>query len=332
MALRLGRDDGIPPLRRELPRALLFSLSPIRTMRLFYLDESGNPEMTGPSSCYVLTAVGIPISRWTACDKAINQLKRSYNMPDAEIHTGWMLRRYREQEEIADFAQLSYAERRAQVIANREQVIEKAKTKNPAAIKQWKKTFRNTDAYIHLTLHERERFIGDLARLIASWKDVRLFAEIIDKRNYSPPSPGLNPATQAFERVVTRIEKYLSHISGTERGEKRYGLLIHDQCEAQVCTHTTNMNRYHRFGTFSTRTVSHIIETPLFVDSARTGMVQVADLCAYAMRRKYEENDTTLFDIIKKKADKIGDFQVGLNHYTSSPCSCELCRNKRKQA
>ncbi len=61
-------------------------------------------------------------------------------------------------------------------------------------------------------------------------------------------------------------------------------------------------------------------------------MVQVADLCAYAMRRKYEENDTPPFDIIKKKADKIGALQVGLNHYTSSHCSCELCRNKRKQA
>ena len=132
-------------------------------MRLFYLDESGNAEMTGPSSHYVLTAVGIPISRWTACDKAINQLKHSYGMPDAEIHTGWMLRRYREQEDISNFSELDHAERRALVIASREQVIEKAKSKNPAAIKQWKKTFRNTDAYIHLSYHERERFIGDLA-------------------------------------------------------------------------------------------------------------------------------------------------------------------------
>ena len=29
----------------------------------------------------------------------------------------------------------------------------------------------------------------------------------------------------------------------------------------------------------------HIIETPLFVDSTLTGMVQIADLCAYALKR-----------------------------------------------
>jgi hypothetical protein len=49
-------------------------------MKLFYLDESGNPELTGSSDSYVLVAVGIPIEKWTACDKAINQLKASYNL------------------------------------------------------------------------------------------------------------------------------------------------------------------------------------------------------------------------------------------------------------
>ncbi len=306
-------------------------------MRLFYLDESGNPELSGPSDHYVLTAIGIPISRWTACDKAINQLKRSYNMPDAEIHTAWILRKYKEQEDILDFDKLCHDERRAQVISRRKQLVEKAKTENPASLKNLKKNFKNTEAYIHLTYHERQRFIGDLVRLICSWNEVRIFAEIIDKRNYNPPRPGLNPASQAFERVVSRIERYLSNISGTglkdkkcvaKKQVKHYGLLIHDQCEAQACSHTSNMNRYHRFGTFNTKQVNHIIETPLFVDSACTAMVQIADLCAYAMRRKYDEDDGKLFDILKQKSSKSGKIRLGLNHYSSSPCSCELCRNK----
>lgn len=89
-------------------------------MKLFYLDESGNPELSGSSDSYVLVAVGIPIERWTACDKAINQLKASYNMPDAEIHTAWMLRSYREQQEIEGFGEMSYEERRQAVIRVRE--------------------------------------------------------------------------------------------------------------------------------------------------------------------------------------------------------------------
>ncbi len=31
--------------------------------------------------------------------------------------------------------------------------------------------------------------------------------------------------------------------------------------------------------------LEHIIETPLFVDSELTSLVQIADLCAYAIRR-----------------------------------------------
>ena len=56
-------------------------------MKLFYLAESGNPELSGSSDSYVLVSVGIPIEKWTACDKAINQLKASYNLLNAEIHT-----------------------------------------------------------------------------------------------------------------------------------------------------------------------------------------------------------------------------------------------------
>lgn len=80
-------------------------------MKLFYLDESGNPTPSAASDSYVLVAFGIPIEKWTYCDKAINQLKASYDLSSAEIHTAWMLRSYREQQEIEGFANLSHDER-----------------------------------------------------------------------------------------------------------------------------------------------------------------------------------------------------------------------------
>lgn len=299
-------------------------------MRLFYLDESGNPELSGPSKCYILAAIGIPISKWTACDKVINQLKTSYNIPDAEVHTAWMLRCYKEQESIPDFDRLSYGERRTAVIARREALIERLKREGRKdSLKQAKKNFKNTDAYIHLTFHERQRFISELAQKIKSWAHARIFAEVIDKASYNPPSPGLTPETQAFERIVTRIEKYLSHISGED--QKEYGLLIHDECESVRALHSSNMKRYYRQGTFGSG-IHHIIETPLFVDSSLTGMVQIADLCAYALRRYYDENDDSLFHILKGRADKIGRRIVGINHYVSrnTICTCEICRNKKQ--
>ena len=314
---------------RSHPGRFLYPLIP---MRLFYLDESGNPEASGPSERYVLAAIGIPIEYWTKCDKAINQLKRSYDMPDAEIHTAWMLRSYKEQEDMAGFNQMSYTERRTAVLARRRDLIEKATQAGDAAslkrLKQLKKNFKNTEAYIHLTLFERKRFIQELACKVKSWKYARLFAEIIDKKDYQPPKPDVLPQGQAFERIVTRIEKYLEHISCDE---KEYGLLIHDQCESVSSSHTENMKRYYRVGTFRA-SIRHIIETPLFVDSNLTGMVQIADLCAYAIRRYYDFNDDSLFNVIKDRADKVGETILGLNHYTSGhPCSCVVCRNRKRR-
>lgn len=298
-------------------------------MKLFYLDESGNPELSGSSGSYVLVAVGIPIEKWTYCDKCINQLKASYNLSQAEIHTAWMLRTYWEQEEIEGFESMSPDERRVAVIAERERRIQKHKSsKSDKALKNMKKTYKNTEAYIHLTYKERERFIFDLVSKIKSWTFIRIFAEIIDKNEYHPPQPDLTPATQAFERIVTRIEKYLSHISNDQ---KEYGLLIHDECESVQASHVCNMRQYQRRGTFKSD-IKHIIETPLFVSSRYTNMVQIADCCAYALRRYYDSEDTSLYTVIKTRADKIGADVVGFNHYTfNGNCTCDLCISKRRR-
>lgn len=251
-------------------------------------------------------------------------------MPDAEIHTAWMLRSYKEQEDMVGFEEMSYSQRRTAVLARRRDLIEKVTQAGDAAslkrLKQLKKNFKNTEAYIHLTHYERKRFIHELACKLKSWKYARLFAEIIDKKDYQPPKPDVLPQGQAFERIVTRIEKYLEHISCDD---KEYGLLIHDQCESVSSSHTENMKRYYRVGTFRA-SIRHIIETPLFVDSNLTGMVQIADLCAYAIRRYYDFNDDSLFNVIKDRADKVGETILGLNHYTSGhPCSCVVCRNRK---
>lgn len=209
-----------------------------------------------------------------------------------------------------------------------EKIEQYKKEKSPQALKGLKKNYKNTEAYIHLTLEERKRFINELAAKIKSWTFLRLFGEVIDKNNYHPPKPGIIPQTQAFERIVTRIEKYLSHIS-METNE--YGLLIHDECESVAAAHVSKMKQYHIRGTFKSR-VDHIIETPLFVSSNHTNMVQIADLCAYILRRYYDLGEQTLYDVIKTRIDKAGGDVVGLNHYTNNKdCPCEVCRKKRRK-
>ena len=84
------------------------------------------------------------------------------------------------------------------------------------------------------------------------------------------------------------------------------------------------MRDFHRKGTLWTN-VERIIETPLFVDSQLTSMVQIADLCAYALRRFLENNENRLFDHIFARADRYQNRVVGVRHYTDAACQCTIC-------
>ena len=76
--------------------------------------------------------------------------------------------------------------------------------------------------------------------------------------------------------------------------------------------------------------IEHIIETPLFVDSELTSMVQIADLCAYCLRRYLENNESEIFKKVFKRADRRDRKVVGVRHFTDQSCSCKICISHRK--
>ena len=84
------------------------------------------------------------------------------------------------------------------------------------------------------------------------------------------------------------------------------------------------MMLFHEQGTLWTR-IKNIIETPLFVDSRLTSMVQAADLCSYALRRYLENNEDYLFKNLFKIADRKGNRVVGVRHFSTEECKCEIC-------
>ena len=299
-------------------------------MHICYIDESGTPEVSGNTSHFILAGVSIPIWHWKAADLEISRIKTKYGIENSEIHTAWILRPYREQSAIKNFDSLNRSRRRAEVNSLRtKELLRCQRLKNNKKLNQTKKTHRNTKEYIHLTSDERKRLIKDLAKCISKWGFARLFAECIDKTYSGAQTQPI--AEQAFEQLISRFEQYLENISkNPQQQNQSYGLIVHDNNQTVCKKHTELMKGFHQKGTFWTQ-VSHIIETPLFVDSQLTSMVQIADLCAYALRRYLENKEQELFDLIFARADrkprpdgKPGP-AVGVRHFTSKSCKCVIC-------
>lgn len=295
-------------------------------MYLCYIDESGTPEVPGTTSHYILAGLSVPIWMWKVCEDEISRVKRKYDLIDKEIHTGWLLRNYTEQNKVAGFASMPYVQRRSEVERYRRAELLRLQksTATRKQLKQTKKNYEQTKDYIHLTFDERRTFVLEVAQTIGNWGFARLFAECIDKVYFDPLKAPRTVDEQAFEQVVSRYEQYLISVDRENSGQN-YGLLIHDNNQTVATRHTHLMREFHKRGTFWAF-INNIIETPLFVDSTLTSMIQMADICSYAIRRYLENGEQLLFDEIFKRAHRKGTIVVGLRHFTTQMCTCKICQ------
>ncbi len=291
-------------------------------MFLCYIDESGTPDLPGNTSHYVLSGISMPSTNWKQCDSEINSLKLKYKISNAEIHTAWMFRPYLEQRVINNFDALDYNQRRIAVDRYRKSELLRLQRSNHKLYRQVKKNYRKTDYYTHLTYDERKNLLRELSEIIGGWDFVRLFAECIDKIYFDPNVGGNSVSEQAFEQLVSRFEQYLKITSSIFK--KNMGMLIHDNNPTVAKRLSSLMIDFHRKGTLWT-SVTNIIETPLFVDSKLTCMVQVADFCSFVLRRYLEKGEDELLSNIYKRADRKDGKVVGIRHFTVKSCNCEIC-------
>ena len=278
-----------------------------------YLDESGTPDPDANSSHFVLLGLAIPAATWKAKDLEVAAIKGQYGLQSEEVHTAWMARDYPEQARIPNFDQLSWEERRNAVLG-----VRALNLARPRKVKQQRsllKNYRKTEPYVHLTRQERLDCLDELARLVGSWRDARIFAEAQDKVH----APGVPSFDIAFEQIVTRFNTYLKKVGPLQ------GLMVQDNNETVARRFTKMMRRFYSDGTIWAE-IDCIIETPLFVDSNLTSMVQLADLCAYATRRFFERGEQALLSKFYRRFDRHQKRLVGLRHFTGTyQCQCKVC-------
>ena len=283
-----------------------------------YMDESGVEELKAPPPHFVLLGLAIPAERWKSLDAAIADTKDTYGLRDAEIHTAWMHRRYVEQESIPGFSDLDGAARRCAAeaaIRKRAGTIGVLGTKEK--VKAYRRESRAIWPYLHLTRDERLACLQDLASELASWEDVRIFADGINKSDFVPHRMETT-YEMAFEQVLTRFQAFLTASHST-------GLVVHDNNSTAAPRLTKLARKFHAEGTLY-RQITNIVETPLFVDSTLTSMIQMADLCSFALRRLLDNGEGELWDLVEPRADNVNGRCVGVRHFTGRrPCACRVC-------
>jgi hypothetical protein len=289
-------------------------------MQFVYLDESGVDDLGGGTSHFVLLGLIVPADNWKNISDRVDDIKSKYGLTDAEVHTAWMARRFVEQESDPTFEQRSRKERVAKALAAiKARAAALAVTGTPKKIKNYRKEVRAITPYLHLTFDERRACLKELATLLSSLQNVRLVAEVISKADFAQGPDSVYE--QAFEQVVTRAQFCL-------HAKHDNGIVISDNNDKAAVRLTNLTKEFHRRGTLYSN-IPNIVETPLFVNSTLTSMVQMADLCAYSLRRFVENGETELWDLIEARVDRAGrGTHVGVRHYTGRrQCTCRLCTN-----
>ena len=164
-----------------------------------------------------------------------------------------------------------------------------------------------------------------LSKLGPGNASVRLFGVVIDKAAVSPR----DPVQMAFEEICNRFNLYLTRRNNRGRPEdSQRGLVVMDDTRHELPLQALA----RQFRTDGTRwgQLRNMAEVPLFVDSRASRLIQVADLIAYSMWRKYEHRDGRFFDDLVPIFDQEGGVIHGLVHHRSrtETCFCPACMSR----
>jgi len=171
---------------------------------------------------------------------------------------------------------------------------------------------------------ERQGVIKAVLGILAeSYESAKAFGRAIHKKSY----PGVDFMEVAFEDLCNRFDIYLSRLK--QSGDRQRGLLILDRSAKE-----TSLQRLARdFRVVGTQwgVLRNLADTPLFVDSVASRLVQMADHVAYALFRRYNANDIQYFNIVGTRFHEVDGVIHGLSHkQTLNPnCMCPACMSRR---
>ena len=141
---------------------------------------------------------------------------------------------------------------------------------------------------------------------------------------YKPDHPTKHPVEYAFEDLCSRFEMFLNRTFHQEN-QRVKGIIILDKSIYENILQKLAIS-FQQFGT-RWRTLTNLVEVPMFIDSKSSRLIQLADHVAYAVFRRYQALDLKYFDVIQRLFDTDENGVIhGLEHkHHSLSCTCIAC-------
>ncbi|MCC6368956.1 MAG: DUF3800 domain-containing protein [Bryobacterales bacterium] len=198
--------------------------------------------------------------------------------------------------------------------------------KNPEDVEFHASTIfsRRADPWKSLTIDDARGVLKAVLKVTEnSYDTMRLFACAIHKHSY----PSTDPVEMAFEDLCQRFDYFL--MRRRQQGDQQRGMIILDKT-----TRETSLQRLSReFRKVGTRwgSLKNIADTPFFVDSKASRLIQLADHVAYSVFRRYNSGDAQYMDIIANRFDEADGVIHGLSHKHNfrDTCTCPGCLSRR---
>ena len=132
--------------------------------------------------------------------------------------------------------------------------------------------------------------------LAEAYDSARAFACVVHK----PSFPNRDPMEVAFEDLCSRFDRYLGRLRAS--GDDQRGLVILDNSAYE----TTLQQMSVEFRTLGTRwgVIRRLADTPLFVDSRASRVIQLAEHVAYAVFRRYHAGIPTTLTVSPRSSTK----------------------------
>ena len=161
------------------------------------------------------------------------------------------------------------------------------------------------DGWDQYPRQDREQALLNALESGIAKRKVKVFGIVLRKDKH----PGKDIVQVAFEQLCSRFDLYLKRIYRT-KGEGHRGLILFDKSSTERGIQMMARDFKHKGHSFG-RTHNYA-EVPVFLDSRASRLIQLADIVAYALFRKYEHNDDKYYAVIQKYFDHEGGVVHGL--------------------